>query len=601
MTRLRLLALVLLIGAAPRGVEPEPRALVSGAKAFLKTSCAAAKPSCAEATAIHDGYLAALKEAEACAEKACPIPVIHAIAKRDRALDEREHALPAKARADGANRPFLRLSLLVIGRLATAMALSDPKAEGPAYWNPDVEAPKMVELICMKYAGLCGTARGLLTDSDGLISDADDCEKKACPFSVQESLAIDVERVTGDYLGLSSQVDTYTLPIFSHIGEARMRIAKLIARASAAKLAELEKGEAALLAGVSALEKNPGAASAAQIDLLNARGAALIGLYRDASISSDRTSSLLADKPENDRRRERVNASAARLASARARLAAVKSARAFGDRAEPGGVAAGFIRTSLAGDGGGAKSGTIIVSDTASLGQPPHPVLIDRRAIPKPPPTNPSAPPIVAGDPGYLDLFRNLRSKDPAVRADAQRRLGLTSTVGDPAGRARLVHTQNAPDTCAVVAQQGILMAHGLLPKGDPVEIETQLAEEAKSRGFYRNGTPEAYTANLLVDRGLIVTKQSGAPIQTLDAAVRRGGMIIASVDARHLWSMKAPQALGHAIVITGAEIGRLDGRTLGYYINDSGSLVLGAGRFVPIAQFKKAWEGHTKTFAEVH
>ncbi|MCM2304463.1 MAG: hypothetical protein NDJ72_07150 [Elusimicrobia bacterium] len=600
MTRLRLLALVLLVGAAPPGVEPAPGAIVSGAKAFLKTSCAAAKPTCKEATAIHDGYLAALKDAEACAAKACPIPAIHAIAKRDRELDEREHALPAKARADGANRPLLRLSLLVIGRLAAAMALSDPKAEGPAYWNPGVEAPKMVELICMKYAGLCGTARGLLTDSDGLIADADDCEKKTCPFPVQESLAIDVERVTADYLGLASQVDTYTLPIFSHIGEARMRVAKLIARASAAKLAELEKGEAALLAGVSALEKNPGAATAEQIDLLNARGAALVGLYRDASISSDRTGARLSDAQENARRRERVNASAARLASARARLAAVKSARAFGGRAEPGGVAAGVIRTSLAGAGGG-HSGTLIVGDTASRGRPAGPVLIDRRAIPKPPPANPSAPAIVAGDPGILAILKRTRSRDPLYRADALRRLGLTATVGDPSGRARLVHTQNAPDTCAVVAQQGILMAHGLLPKGDPVKIEAQLAEEAKGRGFYRSGTPDAYTANLLVDRGLIVTKQIDVPIETLDAAVRRGGMIIANVDARHLWDVKAPKALGHAIVITGAEIGRLDGKTLGYYINDSGSAVLGAGRFVPIAQFRKAWEGLTKTFAEVH
>ena len=144
-------------------------------------------------------------------------------------------------------------------------------------------------------------------------------------------------------------------------------------------------------------------------------------------------------------------------------------------------------------------------------------------------------------------------------------------------------------------------MARGLLAKGDPIKIEAALAAEAKGRGFYRNGTPEAYTADLLVDRGLIVTKQSKAPLETLDAAVRRGGMIIASVDARGLWNVKGTKILGHAIVITGAEINRLDGKTLGYYINDSGSLKLGAGRFIPIEQFRKAWDPHTKSFAEVH
>lgn len=105
MTRLRLLALVLLVGAAPAAAEPSYDALVSGAKAFLKTSCAASKPTCPEATAIHDGYLAALKDADACAAKACPLAAVHAIIKRDRALDEREHALPPRPGAPARPAP----------------------------------------------------------------------------------------------------------------------------------------------------------------------------------------------------------------------------------------------------------------------------------------------------------------------------------------------------------------------------------------------------------------------------------------------------------------------------------------------------------------
>jgi len=106
------------------------------------------------------------------------------------------------------------------------------------------------------------------------------------------------------------------------------------------------------------------------------------------------------------------------------------------------------------------------------------------------------APPILKKKLTFRDILANTVSKDSAAR-----------TVGDPSGRAKFARTQKAA-----------------------------LAAEAKSRGFYRHGTPDAYTANLLVDRGLIVTKQADASIATLDAAVRRGGMIIANIDARHLW-----------------------------------------------------------------
>lgn len=600
MTRLRLLALVLLVGAAPPGVEPDGRSLVADAKAFLKTSCAAAKPSCKQTTALLGDYLAALKDADACAETACPLAAVQAIIERDRKLDEIEHTLPPQARASGSNRPLLRLSLLVIGRAGAAMALSDPKAKAPAYWNPDVEAPKMVELICVKYHELCPEARGLLRAADRLGADAAACEKKPCAFPEQERLAIAAEASARDYMDLANKVDVYTLPIFSVIREPRARITQILVRASAAKLSELEGGERALLSGVAALEKNPGGADlGARVDALNARGAEVLKLYRDASIGSDRTLSLLSGDPEKNRLRERVNASAARLASARGRLLALKMARGFGG-AETDRVAVGTIRTTLAGTDAAGAALTVTVGETRPAAAP-RAVLIDRRAIPAPPPANPSAPAIIDANPGYLEIFRNTRSKDPAIQADALRRLGLTKTLGDPSGRARLVHTQKGSDTCAIVAQQGILMAHGLLPKGDPIKIEAQLAAEARSRGFYRDGTPDAYTADLLVDRGLLVTKQKGASLGTLDAAVRRGGMIIANVDARRLWGVDQDEIMGHAIVITGAEVGRFDGKTLGYYINDSGSLVLGAGRFVPIGQFKKAWEGHTKTFAEVH
>jgi len=588
MTRLRLLALSLLVGAAPPGVEPSGSAIVAEAKAFLPVSCKASKPTCAQAGEILNGYLAELAKADACAAKACPVADIHTIFDRDHDLDKLEHALPAKARSAGGRRPFLRLSLLVVGRSGLALALSDPKANAPTRYDPPVDAPKMVELICTKYADKCARAGGILSTAGELGRKASACAKTACAFPVHEAMAISAETVTGDYLELSNEVDAYTLPIFGLVREARALIAQNMGRVSGAKLAELEGAEKDLHARVSVLSKNPGDGSAAEFDELNARGGKLVAMYQEASIGSDRTLALMADHSAAGSMRERVNAAAGRLASARAQLAMIKAKRGFGGSSA--------IQTSYAGTAGGGKP--LLVGGDAP--RAPGKVLLDRRAMPRPPPDDPDAPPIIDKKLTFLDILANTGSADDAEMVDAKRRLNLTRTIGDPSGRAKFVHTQKANDTCAIVAQQGILLAHGLLPKGDPAAQEAALAAEAKARGFYRQGTHDAYTADLLVDRGLIVAKQSKAPLETLDAAVRRGGMIIANVDARGLWGVKGPNVMGHAIVITGAEVGRFDDKTLGYYINDSGTAVVGAGRFIPIAQFKKAWDIHTRTFAEV-
>jgi hypothetical protein len=572
---------------------------ISEAKAFLKVSCAAAKESCAQTTAIHDEYLVVLSDALTCMGTPCSVAKVNEIYNRDRKLDEREHLLPHKARSIDSKRPLLRLSLFVITAAGLALKAADPKAEAPSYTNYAVEASKVVEDICSLGAGnTCAEARGMINAVDALNSGAGACEAKACAFPEQERLAISAEKSLGSYFVLSEKSSYNTVSIYGMLSDARVRIAVMLARTSASKLAELEAGEKALLAGVDKLEKNPGGAGqGAQIDALKARETAVLALYKDASITSDRTQSLLGSDPAKDRSRERINVSAAHLASARGRLIALKTAQGFGGGPEAG--AAGAIRAAFAAAGDATLGIAVLGTRPAAA---PRPIPIDRRTVPIAPPLNPSAPPILKTAPGFFDLFGNSRSKDPLIRADALRRLGLTNTLGDPSGRAPLVHPQKGGETCAIVAQQQILMAHGLIAKGDPVKIEAALAKEAQERGFYIEsaGTARAYQADLLIDRGLIVTKQTAAPLETLDAAVRRGGMIIASVDARYLWNVKSPKTLGHAIVITGAEVGRFDGKTLGYYINDSGVSKDGAGRFVPIEQFTRAWNNHTKSFAEV-
>ncbi len=597
MTRLRLLAVFLLLGAAPPA-PPAPTPVevpaIADAKAFLKVSCAAAKDSCADTTKILDDYLAVLDEALGCMNKACEVWKVNQLFERDRMIDEREHHLPPNARISGTKRPLLTLSLFVITAAGLALEAADPKAKAPVYKNAAVEAAKVVEDICRLEGIICAQARAVVRDVDAMNTGAAACEAKPCAFPEQERQAIAAETVFGDYIVLSNNSSFDTAAIYATVRAARIRIAQILARTAAAKLTALEAGDRALAQGVALLEAgggNPAALYAA----LKARETEVLKLFKDASITSDRTVSLLSGDPGNNSLRPRINASAARLASIRGRMIAIQTARGFGGSApDPGGVSA--IRRVL--------DAASDVAALAYLGEMPavarRPIPIDRRTVPIAPPANPTAPPILKKAPDFFDLLGNARSADPLKQADALRRLGMTTTLGDPSGRAPLLHPQNAGDTCAIVAQQQILLAHGLIAKGDPIKTEALLAKEAKDRGFYINGTPAAYQADLLVDRGLLVAKQRAAPLATLDAAVRRGGMIIASVDARYLWGVKAPNTFGHAILITGAEINRLNGETLGYYINDSGVPKDGAGRFVPIAQFKKAWETYTKNFAEV-
>ncbi|MDE2511166.1 MAG: hypothetical protein KGL74_08595, partial [Elusimicrobia bacterium] len=322
---------------------------------------------------------------------------------------------------------------------------------------------------------------------------------------------------------------------------------------------------------------------------LEAEVSRLTALYREASITQDRAASFLHDVAKSAGPREKINEAAAGLASSRSRLLALEAARGLGrpsgdDVAVYAGGPSAKPRVAFTAKGPGAAPGA----------------LLDRRTIPAPAPRDGRAPPILAVAPGPLELLANLVSDDPLKRADARRRVGMSSTVGSPSSRAALVHEQKFEDTCAVVSQQEVLMSLHLLPTGDPVKQETMLREEARKRGFYNQGTPADFEADLLVDRGVLVAKQRGAPLSALDAAVRRGGLVIASVDARYIWNLKAARPLGHAIVVTGAEIDRWSGKTVGYYINDSGDSPPGRGRFIPVETFQKAWDHHTRIYAEV-
>ncbi|MDD5304886.1 MAG: hypothetical protein PHS14_17455, partial [Elusimicrobia bacterium] len=393
MTRLPLLALLLLVGAAPPGPKPADIPVIADAKALIKTSCAAAKESCVQTKALLDAYLVVLDDAVACMAKPCAVEKVNEIFERDRRLDEREHRLPPKARSVGPKRPLLRLSLFVITAAGLALEAAKPGAKAPVYTNAAVEASKVAESICQLGVGdTCAEARGVIRKADALNADASACEKNPCAFPEQERLAIAAEATLGGYFVFDEKTSLDTSAIYDMIRNARMSIAQMLARTSASKIAELESGEKALLNGVAKLEKNPdGANLGAQVDALNARGAAVLKLYQDASITSDRTFSLLDGSPEKGRLRERVNASAARLASARARLTALKTARGFGGGAETDRGAAGAVRAALS----KAGDATLAVATLGAVRKLPASIPLDRRPVPMTPPLNPTAPTII--------------------------------------------------------------------------------------------------------------------------------------------------------------------------------------------------------------
>lgn len=181
-----------------------------------------------------------------------------------------------------------------------------------------------------------------------------------------------------------------------------------------------------------------------------------------------------------------------------------------------------------------------------------------------------------------------------------RRRAGRNQTAGDPAGRAKLAYKQGANDTCAIAAQVQILIHYKVFPAGDPYAVERRLKEEARSKGLFKDGTAQAFNGDLLLLHGLAITKHAKAGDEELLRAARQGKMLIVSMDAGLLWDMPEHVGSGHAVLVTGAELSRDGRKAYGYYINDSGNIARGRGRFIPIDLFLEAWHKRGSLFIEV-
>jgi len=564
--------------------EPGARA---AADAYAAEICKQAPDSCAEAQALNADYKAVLNSATECDRGSCALAAIERLAWTIGELDKRDAALPLPPNKKR-ERAFLALSVIATSRLtAAATRLGKPHSGSPYSDDPRARAQKGLAGYCLASPPNCGAMRSLVDEGLSLAGKIKACAASKCGLEAADPLVTAAHGMFGRFFPLDKLASADTIGIFILLNNANIQGVALYSPLADGAVVELAAGTDRLKRNLDLAQKNP----AVPLTAVEDAGAPLLEKHRLAARAADRLSLFLgyAD-PKNgaEARRNKVNAAAIKLSGLRARALALRTANELGeDKAGPGAVAAGGAGRAPSSPHGLTLSAT------------PR-TLLDRRLVPPPGAGRPqaAAPPILPGKQRMAHNFFYANSKDPVKRADALRRLNRTKTVGDPGRYAPHAFSQEGDDSCAVAAQVAVLRAHGLLPTSvDPKIQERALVSEAKGLGYMKSGTAPEYTGSLLIERGMLVDKHPRGKWPQLESALRRGGIIQASVDARALWKVSAPKPLPHSILVTGTEIAKKGGEILGVYINDSGIDPPGAGKFVPLAQFQAAWFG---SFAEI-
>jgi len=172
------------------------------------------------------------------------------------------------------------------------------------------------------------------------------------------------------------------------------------------------------------------------------------------------------------------------------------------------------------------------------------------------------------------------------------------SMVGTPENDAMYYHAQTYEDTCAIVAQEGIL-------KEFNIEVtESELREYAYINGLYEpttdvpgsGGTTMDDVGELLESFGVDVHRKYDADITDLISELTNGHKVIVGLDASEIWYPESSfdptnwwraelPDMGHAVWLTGIDVE--NGIVL---MNDSGAPD-GQMREVPIEDFLNAWE----------
>lgn len=213
-------------------------------------------------------------------------------------------------------------------------------------------------------------------------------------------------------------------------------------------------------------------------------------------------------------------------------------------------------------------------------------------------------------DPVYAGEKGQDRFPDETIRVEKLRARGKTETTGNPSARARFVYSQEG-GTCGI-ASQGQIIATSKGYPADPVKmrkLEDVLYDRALAQkcfpqkspfGGARGGgsTPTHCMSRLLEEEGILVKRYYGASDQELMRVLRKGKMVIISLNSFLLWN-QGTEGIWHAVVATGAEFERPGGALLGVYINDTGFDPPTGGRFVNATQFWEAWHSNGSVIVE--
>lgn len=158
--------------------------------------------------------------------------------------------------------------------------------------------------------------------------------------------------------------------------------------------------------------------------------------------------------------------------------------------------------------------------------------------------------------------------------------------IGDPAGDAQFWREQQYPDTCAVVAQDGVIEKHKGISPG-----EETLRYEAYHKGWYRagGGTPMGDMGKLLESHDVPVAFRGRGDMDRLKTELEEGRDVLVGLDAGYLWQDADSIGEGHAVWVTGLEIDG-DQNITDVYLNDSGNPAIGGGGKVPSEIFQNAW-----------
>jgi hypothetical protein len=176
--------------------------------------------------------------------------------------------------------------------------------------------------------------------------------------------------------------------------------------------------------------------------------------------------------------------------------------------------------------------------------------------------------------------------------------------TGDPAGDARWWNHQAADDTCAVVAQQGIL--ESLLHHDVSQDEIVRVAEE---HGWYHpgEGTLLEDMGNVIEAYGIPVERGYEYSISDLYNALHDGHKVMVGLDPNEIWfPQSGPDGLpvdqfgsaGHAVWVTG--ITTDDHGNLCVTVNDSGKPD-GCHNLVPVDDFLNAWEDYANFAVITH